>query len=82
MIGDNNDELRQTATEAIAESVDMLKRFKFLIPPYIISGSAWGITISYLPLFLDDKTTLALPLIGIIVSLWIGTIWSPTTNLM
>ena len=73
MVGENNDELRQTATEAIAESIDMLKRFKSLIPPYIISGSAWGITISYLPLFLDDKTTLALPLIGIIVSLWIGT---------
>ena len=73
LIGENNDELRQTATEAIAESIDMLKRFKSLIPPYIISGSAWGITISYLPLFLDDKTTLALPLIGIIVSLWIGT---------
>jgi FSR family fosmidomycin resistance protein-like MFS transporter len=73
LLGENKIVLSQTLIEVIAESVDTLKRFKFLIPPYIISGSSWGITITYLPLFLDDKTTLTLPLIGIIVSLWIGT---------
>ena len=52
--GVNTDKLRQTAREAIIESIIMLKRLKFLIPLFIISGSAWGITISYLPLFLEE----------------------------
>ena len=43
-----------------------------LIPLFIISAASYGLTISYLPLFLDEKTTLPLSSIGLIISLWIG----------
>jgi len=46
---------KQTASEAITEWVYIIKRFKLLIPLFIVSGASWGITISYLPLFLDEK---------------------------
>lgn len=63
---------RKSIREKIIESIKILKHFKYLIPLFIISGSAWGITISYLPLFLQEKTPLTLPIIGLVVSLWIG----------
>ena len=68
----NNDITKQTLNEAVSEAWNMLKRIKSLIPAFIISGSAWGIIISYLPLLLDERTTLPLSTIGIIVSIWIG----------
>ena len=63
---------KQTLTEAIDEWINIMKRLRLLIPPFIVSGIAWGVTISYLPLFLNEKTPLVLSSIGIIVSLWIG----------
>jgi len=60
---------KQTVSEAFIEWVHIIKRFRLLIPLFIVSGASWGLTISYLPLFLDEKTLLALSSIGIIVSL-------------
>ena len=63
---------KQTVSEAFIEWVHIIKRFRLLIPLFIASGASWGLTISYLPLFLDEKTNLALSSIGIITSLWVG----------
>ena len=67
-----NHNKKQTIKEAVVEAKEILKNFKLLIPAFLISGSAWGITVSYLPLLLDEKTTLPLSIIGLVVSLWIG----------
>jgi MFS family permease len=50
----------------------LLKKIKLFLPGAIISGTTWGIVVSYLPLLLVEKTTLSLALIGIIISIWIG----------
>ncbi len=63
---------KQKITEAFNEWMLMMKKMKLFIPLFIISGAVWGVTISYLPLYLDEKTSLLLPIIGIIVSCWIG----------
>ena len=68
----NTNNKKQTLNEAVFEAWEMLKRLKLLIPAFIISGAAWGITISYLPLLLDERTTLSLSAIGIIISIWMG----------
>jgi len=67
-----NNNKKQTIKEAVSEAKEILKHIKLLIPAFIISGSAWGITVSYLPLLLDEKTTLPLTLIGLVVSVWFG----------
>jgi MFS family permease len=63
---------KQTIKEAVSEAFGIFKRIKLLIPAFIVSGAAWGITINFLPLLLYEKTSLSLPVIGIIVSIWIG----------
>lgn len=63
---------KQTIKEALNESAIFLKRIKLIIPAYIISGSSWGIIITYLPLYLTERTNLSLTIIGLIVSIWIG----------
>jgi FSR family fosmidomycin resistance protein-like MFS transporter len=63
---------RQTIKEAISESVIFLKKIKLLVPAFIISGSCWGIVVTYLPLLLDVRTDLSLAAIGFVVSIWIG----------
>lgn len=45
---------------------------KLLLPGFIVSGAAWGIIITYLPLLLNAKTDLSFSTIGLIVSIWIG----------
>jgi len=63
---------KQTISEAFIEWIYIIKRFRLLIPLFIVSGASWGLTISYLPLFLNEKTNLSLSSIGIIISLWVG----------
>ena len=63
---------RQTIKESISESVIFLKKIKLLVPAFIISGSCWGIVVTYLPLLLDVRTDLSLAAIGLVVSIWIG----------
>jgi len=38
----------------------------------MISGSALGVTMTYLPLLLNERTDMSLSLIGLIVASWIG----------
>lgn len=63
---------KQTITEALYESKIFLKKIKLLIPAFIISGSSWGVIITYLPLLLVERTELSLTIIGLIVAIWIG----------
>lgn len=63
---------KQTIRKSLNESAIFLKRIKLIIPAYIISGSSWGIIITYLPLYLTERTDLSLTIIGLIVSIWIG----------
>jgi len=64
---------KQTMSEAYQEWKKIMKNMLLYVPLFIISGAVWGVTISYLPLYLDETTELFLPTIGLIVSLWIGT---------
>lgn len=63
---------KQKISEKIQDSVFLLKKIKLLIPAFAISGSAWGIIVTYLPLFLDEKTSLSLQFIGFVAAVWIG----------
>jgi len=63
---------KQKILEKIQDSVLLLKKIKLLIPAFAISGSAWGIIVTYLPLFLDEKTSLSLQFIGFVAAVWIG----------
>jgi FSR family fosmidomycin resistance protein-like MFS transporter len=49
-----------------------LKQMKYLIPAFFVSGAAWGVTITFLPFLLIERTTFSLTVIGVIVSVWIG----------
>ncbi|MDG6228716.1 MAG: MFS transporter [Candidatus Thermoplasmatota archaeon] len=64
---------KQTISEAYHEWKKIMKNMLLFVPLFIISGAIWGVTVSYLPLYLDETTDLFLPTIGLIVSLWIGT---------
>lgn len=63
---------KQTIKDAIHESAVFLKKIKLLVPAFIISGSCWGVIVTYLPLLLNEKTDLSLASIGLVVSIWIG----------
>jgi len=63
---------RQTVIESFKDNIIFLKRIKLIIPAFIISGSSWGIIVTYLPLFLTERTNLSLTNIGLVVSIWIG----------
>jgi FSR family fosmidomycin resistance protein-like MFS transporter len=63
---------KQNIKEAFKEAFHLLKNIKILIPALMISGASWGVTITYLPLLLDERTSLSLGVIGLIVALWIG----------
>ncbi|MEM0466830.1 MAG: MFS transporter [Candidatus Thermoplasmatota archaeon] len=58
--------------QTIREAFQVFKQIKLLAPGFMISGAAWGVTITYLPLLLTEKTTLSLPIIGMSVAVWIG----------
>ena len=66
------DTKKQSFKEAIKEWFEIIKKFKYIIPLFIVSSASYGLTISYLPLFLNEKTTLSLGSIGIIISIWVG----------
>ena len=69
---EKNKNKKTTFKEKLLEEKEILKTVKFFIPGLIVSGSAWGIVVSYLPLLLDEKTVLSLSMIGVLVSIWIG----------
>jgi len=62
----------QTISGAFHEGIQMMKKIRLFVPLFIISGAVWGVIISYLPLYLDEKTSLTLPVIGLVISCWIG----------
>lgn len=59
-------------SKKITEYKHIITNLRYFTPMLIISGATWGTTLTYLPLFLDETTSLSLPIIGFIVSLWIG----------
>jgi len=60
--------LHEMATDALKR----IKGMKLLVPAFIISGTSWGIIMTYFPLLLAERTTLSLPIIGFLVALWAG----------
>jgi len=67
-----NENDQKTFNEKITDGINLLKNIKLLAPAFMIGGSAWGITVTYLPLLLQERTELSLPMIGLIVAVWIG----------
>jgi len=63
---------KQNFKETAQEAFRLMKKIKLLLPAFMISGAAWGVMVTYLPLLLNERTTLSLPLIGLIVAVWIG----------
>jgi MFS family permease len=63
---------KQTIREAITDSWRLVKKIKLLVPAFVISGASWGIVITYLPLLLNARTTISLPVIGLLVAMWTG----------
>jgi len=61
-----------TAHNKIHGYISLLHKMKLLIPAFIISGAAWGMLSTYLPLLLAEKTTLSLSFIGYIAAIWLG----------
>ena len=64
---------QKSFSEKIKEYKEIISTLRYFTPMLIISGATWGATITYLPLYLDETTTLSLSIIGLIVSVWIGT---------
>ncbi len=65
-------DLKYRTNNIFKETLMMLKKIKLLIPAFIISGSTWGMVVSYFPLLLVERTTLSLTYIGFILATWIG----------
>jgi len=63
---------KQLLHEASADTWRLIKKIKMLTPAFVISGASWGITITYLPLLLNARTTIPLPMIGLLVAMWTG----------
>ena len=63
---------KQSVRDSLTEFYKLLKKIKILVPSFIISGASWNVTITFLPLLLEQKTSLPLTFIGLIVSIWIG----------
>jgi len=61
-----------TITQKINDYKKIISNLRYFAPMLIISGAIWGTTLTYLPLYLDEKTMLSLSFIGLLVSLWIG----------
>ena len=66
------DKKKRKIKESLTEGISLLKNIKILIPAFMISGAAWGTITTYLPLLLDEKTTLPLSSIGLIIAIWLG----------
>lgn len=63
---------KQTIHGAVADARRLIKKIKLLVPAFVISGASWGIVITYLPLLLNARTTIPLPVIGLLVAMWTG----------
>jgi len=49
-----------------------MRQIRWLLPGIVLSGAAWGVILTYLPLLLDAQTNLSLPVIGGLVGLWVA----------
>ena len=63
---------KHTFKETASDALQRIHKIKLLVPAFIISGAAWGVIITYLPLLLNARTTLSLPVIGLLVAVWTG----------
>ena len=62
------EEKKQNIKDAFIEGFQLVKKIKLLAPAFMISGSVWGVTITYLPLLLSERTSLSLSLNPFIVT--------------
>jgi MFS transporter, FSR family, fosmidomycin resistance protein len=63
---------KHTFREMATDAYHRIKAIRLLVPAFMISGASWGIIITYFPLLLTERTTLSLPVIGVLVALWAG----------
>ena len=63
---------RHSMRDMVTDAFNRMKAIRLLIPAFMISGASWGVIITYFPLLLTERTTLALPVIGFLVALWAG----------
>ena len=63
---------KHTIKEMTSDALHRIHKIKLLVPAFIISGAAWGVILTYLPLLLNARTTLSLPVIGLLVAVWTG----------
>lgn len=63
---------KHTLHEMATDALKRIKGMKLLVPAFIISGASWGIIMTYFPLLIAERTTLSLPIIGVLVALWAG----------
>ncbi len=63
---------KHTFHEMATDALKRIKGMKLLVPAFIISGASWGIIMTYFPLLIAERTTLSLPIIGVLVALWAG----------
>ena len=63
---------KHSIKEMVTDAFERMKGIKILIPAFMISGASWGVIMTYFPLLLTERTTLSLPVIGILVALWAG----------
>ena len=68
----NNNLEKKQPKASFSGEWDVLRNLKIFLPGVIISGSAWGIIITYAPLLLNERTTLSLSAIGVVISIWLG----------
>jgi MFS transporter, FSR family, fosmidomycin resistance protein len=63
---------KHTFKETVSDAFQRIHKIRLLVPAFIISGAAWGVIITFLPLLLNARTTLSLPVIGLLVAVWTG----------
>ena len=68
----NSYKKKKNLKQEFGEAKEFLSKIKILLPPYVLSGVAWSITMNYLPLLLRERTDLELPIIGLLVGVWLG----------
>jgi FSR family fosmidomycin resistance protein-like MFS transporter len=68
----NANKKEKNIKQELKEAKQFLLKIKLLLPPFILSGVTWSITINYFPLLLTDRTDLDLSVIGLLVAVWLG----------
>jgi MFS family permease len=70
--GTNGGEGRSKEDEATVSWRETFRDQRYLIPPALLSGVSWGITLAYGPSLLNHRLGASMSLTGIVLGCWIG----------